>query len=533
MFAKRIAAFNPNTYVLCNTENRQVEPSWADSALRVFIVAMTRPPVLLFLVLVFLFPLIHAEPPSNTISANHALVTIASEEHDLLPARTLLHSARRYANLSLSVPRVLLTGPTVPHYLANAIADADNLTLISLPNPSLIHLFNLPYRRVLFLSPHLLVTASLAPLLHCPALCASFISPCSFSTNLMVLTPNVSHHAALTAQRTAHDADRLHGPCASPRPDGLSIDDCLINARFGKTLLAAPLFTPDNLSDTVPPPSDLPSLSASQMHRLPMGCLVAHYFYYPRFQWEIPVNPCGVIRLIDFSWPSVARPWRWWAYPIASLSWRWLTDRNNLPKLPAYDRLQGRRLAVSIFLLLVVITATLFALLSTSRLPNRRPRVTSRAKRDHQLPLVSVAVGLPAAGLSFLFAVRAVPTELPPRIALPLFMAWHFALILAAFLAVGAGVIRPLVRIFPPPPSGKRGTSLLSCTTGTFAIALAVVLLHATVIFIANVLKVQTIFDRAFCLVIASLSYVIMLVPTLSGLGIMWIDATSTEIPAK
>lgn len=457
----------------------------------------------------------------STRSYPLVLATIATSSADLLPARITLLSAKTAGSLPRHTVLTLLTTPAVPNDLAEAIAKHDQIDHVRLSHQSsrfpLLSLFRLHAEKVLFLSQYTLVTHSLSPLFHCPSFCASFITPCSFSSSLMVLAPNPTTHTALT-----RIADNLHhpfSPCRHP-PDWLSPEACILNHHFADKLITAPLFYPDSVS----PNASIPPPQPNQLSRLPMGCHVPHHLYYPRFQWEVPVTPCGIQRAVDFQSPRLLRPWYWWTYLFMNLASHWRAQRLQL--VDSHTIRQDRIHFISSLTVLTCIAA--IASLVAARSFNAAEWRALKSDHKHTvkplpepvLVLYVVTLGGLACLLSWTVAFLATPPMLTPPLALPLVISYR--VVTQTILWVALGYL--FIKHHAIPADNRHPRTNRRAALETFWMVVADMVSFSIALHAANSVAVETMYDRLGLLAVAGFSYICMVLWLLGRLCVVWVS---------
>lgn len=256
------------------------------------------------------------------LTSRHILATVLMFDSQVLPARVLFRSARVHTP---ALTRVAFVAPTEisPRSLSQLYNDGVQVIALPSPKPShtYTHLFSAyQFERVLYLSPTTLVRADISSLLSCPVLCAAFLTPCSFSPDVMVITPNST------------TAARIHP--SSCTDDGLDAEACALNAAFGSEMLTAPLF-------------DARNAGAVGMRRLALGFHTPHHLFYPRMRFEVAERAGERLRVVNFGYPRIASPWAWWTYAFFDLSWVWyryraqLDDGSAVGEAEAWARILG------------------------------------------------------------------------------------------------------------------------------------------------------------------------------------------------
>jgi hypothetical protein len=427
-----------------------------------------------------------AEPSEPVVVA-----TLLRTIDDVLPARVLMRSVLVHtAAPQTAVQRVVFALPgAVPAEAARQLSadglEVKNLDFVPIPRlgagvgagagapaaASLTYtqLFaQTQFGRVVYLAPETLVKHDVAALAACPVFCAPFVSPCSFSTGVMVIQPNQTFYRDLIQAWPSHTCSHS----ANDNPDGLDEEACALNELLGMRLLNAPLFSLESSTAQnmlLQSNASAEFLERGPMMRLPMGCQAPHVLYYPRLRFEIPVQPCGQLRVIDFAGPSVMQPWRWWTYSVMDLSWDWqkyrmqLHDRNS-PR-------DGSRFSVWVRIIAFQIAALVIAGLWN---PCRADPARSAAVADpvSSLPLakhggpdeqaflvIAVGRGLFALFLSGVIAFSLTPDTLLPLDALALFATYKCSAAVVLLIWHGrycaAQALPSDVDEFPAPSSAR------------------------------------------------------------------------------
>lgn len=239
------------------------------------------------------------------LTSRHIVATVLTSDSQVLLARVLFRSALVHTP---TLPRVAFVAPSEISPLSLSQLYNDGVEVIALPSPTPSHTYThlfaaYQFERILYLSPTTLVRADISSLLSCPILCAAFLTPCSFSPDVMVITPNST------------TAARIHP--SSCTDDGLDAEECALNAAFGSEMLTAPLF-------------DAREAGAVGMRRLALGFNTPHHLFYPRFRFEVAERAGEKLRVVNFGYPPLAVPWAWWTYAFFDLSWVWYRYRAQL-----------------------------------------------------------------------------------------------------------------------------------------------------------------------------------------------------------
>jgi hypothetical protein len=419
------------------------------------------------------------------------VATLVRTVHDVLPARVLMRSVLVHAAAPQTVQRVVFALPgAVPATAARQLS-ADGLEVVNLdfvPIPrrgtgvaadralaavaslTYTQLFRqTQYGRVVYLAPETLVKHDVAALAACPVFCAPFVSPCSFSTGVMVIQPNQTFYHDMMQAWPSHTCSHS----ANDNPDGLDEEACALNELLGMSLLNAPLFSVEASSgqnNTQQSSNALAEdLERGPMMRLPMGCQAPHVLYYPRLRFEIPVQPCGQLRVIDFGGPSVMQPWRWWTYSVMDLSWDWQKYRMQLhdPNSPK----DGSRSSVWVRIFACQIAALVMAgLWNPCRTDHTRSTAVSDSDTSVSLGkqggpdeqaflVVAVGRGLFALFLSGVIAFSLTPDTLLPLDALVLFATYKCSAAVVLLIWHGrycaAQALPSDVDEFPAPSSAR------------------------------------------------------------------------------
>eukprot|EP00871_Galdieria_phlegrea_P004079 jgi/Galph1/4672/GphlegSOOS_G3399.1 len=265
--------------------------------------------------------------------SKHAYVTLLYGSSYLLPVRVMMHSLNK--NSPDNAHRLVLVTSDVSEV---AIAQLhregiETRYVSSVANPytkgpkyskrfdevlAKLVIFNLTeYESVVYIDADSLVFGPLNELFHCANFCAAFINPCLFNSGVMALKPS-----------TVVFDDMIEKLPQLASYDGA--DQGFLNSYFS-SLYYAPVFDPQSENGT-----------GGSLRRLPFGYHLDHILFYPRFRWEIPEKPCGLMKIVEFLGGPLLKPWKWWSYLICDLSWEWLRYRMELedPYPPGY--MQGR-----------------------------------------------------------------------------------------------------------------------------------------------------------------------------------------------
>jgi hypothetical protein len=480
-------------------------------------------------------------------AAESAIATVIRTPADVLPARVMMASARDHASAS-STP----TPTRIAYYLPDALCprallqlSADGvevlpLSAVALPpgSPPLTYtrLFDeTRFDSILYLMPEALVLEDISPITSCPVLCAAFIMPCSFSTGVMVITPNSTTYARIMDEWPVEICGNLRAA-----PDGLDPESCALNELFGKELMSAPLFD-------IPgqPPiggfGDTANQSKSLMRRLPMGCHTMHYLFYPRLRFEVPRESCGLLRIIDFKSPSPLRPWLWWTYAIFDLSWEWLSYRNKLSD-PSSANTPSR---LSVWLRVIVFSAVAVAIVLIWRptrptgaatnvqgpSTNGRPTLSFRLPllEEHIFLLIALGGALVMWLISLILALSWTPPTLLPQDAIPLFATYKTLAFTVLLLCHGrftcATQALPCDNISHD-SSAERCSQILTServVRETAAWALGDVAAGLIVAAVAGRLPVGTIYERILALLPLGCVYFYILVAGMTRVCMMWL----------
>lgn len=438
-----------------------------------------------------------------------ALATLVRGAADVLPARVLMRSAAAH---SPSLPRVVFAAEgALPDFSARQLA-ADGVHVARLPGArgpaaALSHarlLGETRYDRLVYLAPSMLVREDLTPLAACPGLCAAFISPCSFSTSVMVLSPNATLYNAVLEAWPLPGCGGGGGQAAAANPDGMDDEDCRLNELFGRELMNAPLF---GVGDGGPPSSDDAAAggggsqrdrAGTVMRRLPMGCHTPHHLFYPRLRFEVPRETCGVMRVIDFGSVPSLEPWRWYTYVLLNLSWEWNKYREQLEDAsePGSVTRAGvcLRIAATVLAFLSILAAAAAVLRRTHRTMAQSQRSASRfVLPEHVFLVAAIAAGVGAWLVASTLAFLLTPPSLQPQDAFALFAAYKTAALSLLLIAqgrlfcasqhlptdLGSAAAPVVARDARSSSRGVAGTTCLYALADVIAVGAAVVLLNA------------------------------------------------------
>lgn len=244
-----------------------------------------------------------------------ALATIVTNDDDLIPALTMLHTARKHGKLSPSTSRLLLTPERTRLNNLQELLQADNITHITYGSDEipLLYLFKLvQFSTLVYITPHALVINHLSEIFTCSTICAAFVNPCSFSTDVFAITPSTTTYETL--RNFAHSPDNGCETDAQ-RPDWLDKPSCILNAHFGKALMQAPMHSRTN------------SLM-QRSQRMNIAWAFPHHLFYPRMRIEL-AERFQPLRVITFDQSSGLQPWKWQSYAFAKMSWQWYRQRND------------------------------------------------------------------------------------------------------------------------------------------------------------------------------------------------------------
>jgi hypothetical protein len=481
-----------------------------------------------------------------------ALATVIRSGADVLPARVLMRSAKEH---SRGLPRVVFSIPgALPAAGARQLA-GDGVEVVRLgggrggggggDDRRLTYtrlLGETRWARLIYLAPETLVREDLAPLAACEVLCAAFLSPCSFATGVMVLTPNATLYRSVL---------RAWPPpaCRGGRgnPDGLDDEACGLNEAFGKELMNAPLFDVGDSGLVAAAGTGAGAAGGQEgtlMRRLPMGCHTPHHLFYPRLRFEVPKENCGVMRVIDFGSLPALYPWLWWTYGIMNLSWEWNHYRELLDDPSPSDSVTRGGVWLRIAACSVAFLAAL-AMLASSLSSSRSPSsllcaqdTTAAAgapeNRRHVLPehvflVVAVAVGGACWLVSCAAAFSWTPPTLSPLDAFALFAVYKTIAFCSLLLLLGRHFLSTqylpgeLFALAPggdaaaAAPSGARAVAI------TFLYTLADVASIAVTVVLVNWAPVGSIYMKLVALIPFCAAYATALAVGLARLSMTWL----------
>lgn len=480
-----------------------------------------------------------------------AVATVIREEADVLPARVALRSAAHHAP---ALPRVAYSLPGAISPGSARQLEKDGVEVASFAGDNGVAGWDgrLTYTRffgedrfdrVLYVAPEMLIREDLGRLLDCPVFCAAFVSPCSFSVNLLAITPNKKLYGEVLRRLPSTAC------VGKNKPDGLGDEACALNELFGKELMDAPLF---DMKEGGPMSSDsamavsgsgllLPGGEKTAMRRLPMGCHTPHILYYPRLRFEVPRESCGVMRVIDFGSPSFLHPWRWWTYAIMNLSWDWHRYRlqlgdSNPPGSVTRTGVWFRVFALHVFLITALVsftprdpaTASHYAPLpfGTFARPAEPLAIAAGLKhngvfQEHTFLVVAAASGLVAWLLSIVVAFSWTPSTLTPYYAFALFGTYKTVILCGLLMCHGR--LFCATQALPgdvgdaPPPSSARvvAETFLYSYADVFAILASVIGL--------NCVPAGTIYVKLICIVPFVVVYSYGMLAGILRVSMMWL----------
>lgn len=383
-----------------------------------------------------------------------AYVSLLYGDHYLLPLRVMMRSLLE-KNADVAQGRrarvVAVTGDTSSKAEAQLRADGIQVLRISevvspYINSTSVHkrfsavltklaVFNLSqYSKVVFVDADALILGDTSALFQCGQFCAAFINPCYFNTGLMVISPKAAVYSDMMQKL----------PVLESYDGG---DQGFLNSYYPR-VLSAPMFNPsvvdyNSTSDTTP------------FKRLSASYHGDHSAFYTNFRWDHSEKRCGLAREVEWLGPPFLKPWLWYTYAFADLSWTWYAYRKMLVN-PLPDGERGDLNAAVIMLLCYLVLLASFTprlrsavnVLERSTASFRvavrdcidpiRPNALSVANVPRRFSVIlTVYLGFIAWSLAFGASFLAVPRRISPYLATATFLHVRIAfnwILLAVFL---------------------------------------------------------------------------------------------------
>lgn len=300
------------------------------------------------------------------VAPREAYVSLLYGNYYLLPVRVMMRSLLDHnpdVAQGLRARVVVVTGDTAAESVARLEADGIQvLNIGTVESPYMtkqkvasrfsavmtkLAAFNLDkFDKVVFIDADALVIGDISELFLCGSFCAAFINPCYFNSGLMVITPS---------KQTYHDMmQRL------PRLDSYDGGDQGFFNSFYPHMLSAPMFDPNLSHANI-------SRDRPQFSRLPISFHADHSAFYPAFRWDHSESRCaGPAREIEWLGPTIFKPWLWYTYAFADLSWSWHKYRAMLDNPLS----QGERTESNAYLIILSCYILLLPFLSLLGLKN-------------------------------------------------------------------------------------------------------------------------------------------------------------------
>ena len=239
------------------------------------------------------------------------------------------------------------------------------------------------YRRIVFMDSDTLVYANIDELFRCGKFCAAYRHSDLFNSGVLVVKPDLQEFHNLINKIGIY-------------PSYDNTDQGFLNY-YHQSLIFAPMLNASN-NQNQEEPMRLPAAYNADVGQ--------YYVYTSRF------FPLTNFKVLHHTLGPV-KPWKWWAYPIFDLNWRWVEFRENLK--PSPDSYLGLLLAATVnFVLLLILTG-----LKSYKI--RRPNWKFELKYNSFLLQVILTLIFPA---SCLLAFYAVPESMNPHVAIPSFCLW-------------------------------------------------------------------------------------------------------------
>ena len=239
------------------------------------------------------------------------------------------------------------------------------------------------YRRIVFMDSDTLVYANIDELFHCGKFCAAYRHSDLFNSGVLVVKPDLQEYRNLINKIGIY-------------PSYDNADQGFFNY-YHQSLIFAPMLNASN-NQNQEEPMRLPAAYNADVGQ--------YYVYTSRF------FPLTNFKVLHHTLGPV-KPWKWWAYPIFELNWRWVEFRENLK--PSPDSYLGLFLAaaVNFFLLLILMGFKSYKI--------RRPDWNFELNDTCFLYQVILTLMFPT---SCLLAFYAVPGSMNPHVAIPSFCLW-------------------------------------------------------------------------------------------------------------
>ena len=236
------------------------------------------------------------------------------------------------------------------------------------------------YHRIVFMDSDTLVYANIDELFNCGKFCAAYRHSDLFNSGVLVVKPDLLEFRKLTNKMNVY-------------PSYDNADQGFLNYYY-QSLVFAPMFNASNHHQQEEP-MRLPAAYNADVGQ--------YYVYTSRF------FPLTRFKVLHHTLGPV-KPWKWWAYPLFDLNWRWTEVRDSLQ--PSPDSPVRLILVAALNLLLFIVLRGLTKL-------NIQQPVKLKIK-GYRLSITAATLIV----LSYVLGFIAIPDSMHPHFAIPAFCLW-------------------------------------------------------------------------------------------------------------
>jgi len=254
-----------------------------------------------------------------------------------------------------------------------------------------LHLWNqTKYDRVVYFDADCIVLQPIDEMFKCGHFCAAYMNILAFHTAVLVVKPD-----AKVFQDMVNSLATMESYDGADQGFMVSYFKDMHNSRY---------FDP-----SVP--------SEEKMNRLQIGYSMNHIYFYEKSGWD---HGYRVGRFKNLSVPAlvmtypitpIMKPWYWWTYPFMQMNWMWDQYREQL----------GDDWTPAIVLALLPILGLITCVQIIGLYSSPSFRIPDVIRKSY----FAWTAGLLWSFITFYFAMKIVPSLMPPRQAMPLFSIIH------------------------------------------------------------------------------------------------------------